>query len=152
MEKQTDRSTVKQMLADLFLSPRAMDRLVSMDTGLKQHKTILLLRHAYVCVYIIVGLRVCVCVCISKRICVTLKVFHRLWSGCCQVNQSSAEHNFQKMMLKANTSENCFKIAERHLTLLLTMIQWTTQDNCTHWKQCLLGTVRDFLGWDNHGL
>lgn len=41
-----------------FLLPWAMDRLVSMDTGLKQHKTILLLRHVWVfqcvwtCVYV----------------------------------------------------------------------------------------------------
>ncbi len=56
-----------------------MDRLVSMDTGLKQHKTILLLGHAYVCVNVSgvwVCICVCVCICVSKRIYVYfLKVF-----------------------------------------------------------------------------
>lgn len=36
-----------------YLVPRAIDRLVSMDTGLKQHKSNLLLGHEYtfVCMY-----------------------------------------------------------------------------------------------------
>lgn len=69
MGRWTNRQKNSKTDADWsFPVPRAMDRLVSMDTGLNQHKTMLLLAHTHT--------RVCV---LLKRIYVwSLSVFRRL--------------------------------------------------------------------------
>lgn len=83
-----------------FLLPWAMDRLVSMDTGLKQHKTILLLRHVWVfeCVW--------TCACVLKYICtmlsLTSKVFHVVLAGFHWVH-SSLENDVKSSQTHSNT-------------------------------------------------
>lgn len=67
MGRWTDRQKYSKTDADWsFPVPRAMDRLVSMDTGLNQHKAMLLLAHTHVCVLL---KRIYVC---------SLSVFRRL--------------------------------------------------------------------------
>lgn len=54
MGRWTNRQKYSKTDADWsFPVPRVMDRLVSMDTGLNQHKTMLLLAHTRVCVCVV---------------------------------------------------------------------------------------------------